>query len=248
MNSVRRRQEQVLAWAARHEVDVLLLQETKVADAQFPEAAFADAGFHSAIFGEPQRNGVAILAKAAIDDVVRGLVGEPDDTQARYIEATVDGVRVASVYVPNGTTVGSDAFDYKLRFFDRLGARLDAALAESAALLVGGDFNVAPEAIDVCDPQGWEGGICFHIDERRGWRRLVNRGYVDAWRALAPTTRAYSFWEHRGRAFQTNEGVRIDHVLLAPQLADRLSDAAIDPTPRGEKDASDHAPVWVDLV
>ena len=247
VNSVRRRVDQVLAWTAKHEIDVLLLQETKVTDAAFPREPFEAAGFTLAVFGETKRNGVAILAKRPIEDVATGLAGEPEDDQARWIEGTVDDVRVASVYVPNGTTVGSDAFAYKLRFFERLGARLDEAVAAETPLVVGGDYNVAPEPLDVSDPAGWEGGICFHMDERRSWRRLVNRGFTDAFRVLKPTARTYSFWEHRGRAFQTNEGVRIDHVLLAPSLADRLEDAAVDPAPRGEKDASDHAPVWVQL-
>ncbi len=247
VNSIRRRQDAVLGWAERHAVDVLLLQETKVADANFPAEPFAAKGWTLAILGEPQRNGVAILAKGGIEDVARGLDGEDDDGQARYVEATVEGVRLASVYVPNGTTVDSPAFAYKLRFFERLGRRLDRALDEETPLLVGGDYNVAPEPLDVCDPKGWEGGICFHIDERRAWRRLVNRGFTDAFRAIEPATRAYSFWEHRGAAFKTDEGVRIDHHLLSPALADRLEAVAIDRAPRGEKDASDHAPIWVEL-
>ena len=248
VNSIRRRQDAVLAWAEQCAIDVLLLQETKVTDDQFPTAPFEAAGWQLAIFGEPQRNGVAILARSAIADVTRGLDGDADDDQARYVEATVQGVRVASVYVPNGTTVGSDKFAYKLAFFDRLGQRLDRALEEATPLLVGGDYNVAPEPLDVCDPTGWEGGICFHIDERRAWRRLVNRGFTDAFRALEPTTRAYSFWEHKGAAFRTDEGVRIDHHLLSPPIVDRLRATAIDRAPRGEKDASDHAPVWVELA
>jgi exodeoxyribonuclease-3 len=248
VNSIRRRTDAVLAWSDRHGVDVLCLQETKVGDDQFPRAAFEQAGYHVAAFGEPQRNGVAILSRAEPKDVAPGLPGDDDDTQARWLEATVDGVRVASVYVPNGTTVGSDNFAYKLAFFERLGARLDAAREAETPLVVAGDYNVAPEPIDVCDPAGWEGGICFHIDERRAWRRLVNRGFTDALRALEPNARVYSFWEHKGRAFQTNEGVRIDHALLSPEAADRLRAAAIDPTPRGEKEASDHAPVSVVLA
>jgi len=248
VNSIRRRVEAVVAWSEAHDVDVLCLQETKVDDDQFPRAPFEAKGYHVAACGEPQRNGVAILSKAEPRDVTRGLPGDGGDAQARWIEASVDGVRVASVYVPNGTTVGSDNFAYKLAFFGRLGARLDAALEAETPLVVAGDYNVAPEPIDVCDPAGWEGGICFHIDERRAWRRLVNRGFTDAFRALEPTARVYSFWEHKGRAFQTNEGVRIDHALLSPQAADRLRAAAIDPTPRGAKEASDHAPVSVVLA
>lgn len=247
VNSIRRRQDAVLAWARKHEINVLLLQETKVADAEFPRQPFEDAAWHLAVCGEAQRNGVAILAKSPISDVAKGLAGDGDDAQARWIEGTVEGVRVVSVYVPNGTAVGSDKFAYKLAFFQRMAHRLDAAVEAAEPLLVGGDYNVAPEPLDVCDPAGWEGGICFQMDERRSWRTLVNKGFTDAYRALEPTTRAYSFWEHKGRAFKTDDGVRIDHVLLAPSLADRLTAAAIDPTPRGEKDASDHAPVWVEL-
>jgi exodeoxyribonuclease-3 len=248
VNSIRRRTEAVLAWADKQGVDVLCLQETKVGDDRFPRDAFERAGFHVAACGEPQRNGVAILARTEPGDVVRGLPGANGDLQARWIEATVEGVRVASVYVPNGTTVGSDNFAYKLAFFERLGARLDAALEAETPLVVAGDYNVAPDAVDVCDPAGWEGGICFHMDERRAWRRLVHRGFTDALRALEPAARVYSFWEHKGRAFQTNEGVRIDHALLSPQAADRLREAAIDPAPRGEKEASDHAPLSVVLA
>jgi exodeoxyribonuclease-3 len=248
VNSIRRRVEAVLAWSEAQGIDVLCLQETKVGDDQFPREPFEAAGYHLAVFGEPQRNGVAILSKTAPEDVVRGLPGDGADPQARWLEATVDGVRVASVYVPNGTTVGSDNFAYKLAFFERLGARLDAAIETETPLVVAGDYNVAPEPIDVCDPAGWEGGICFHLDERRAWRRLVNRGFTDAFRALEPSARVYSFWEHKGRAFQTDEGVRIDHALLSPQAADRLRAAAIDPTPRGEKEASDHAPLSVALA
>ena len=248
VNSIRRRIDAVLAWAGEHGVDVLCLQETKVGDDQFPRGAFEDAGYHVAAFGEPQRNGVAILAKSAPTDVVRGLAGDDDDAQARWLEATVEDFRIASVYVPNGTTVGSANFAYKLAFFERLGARLDAALEAETPLVVAGDYNVAPEPIDVCDPAGWEGGICFHLDERRAWRRLVHRGFTDAFRAVEPAARVYSFWEHKGRAFQTNEGVRIDHALLSPKAADRLEAAAIDPTPRGAKEASDHAPLWVELA
>lgn len=240
--------EAVLTWSEAHAIDVLCLQETKVGDDEFPRAPFEAKGYHIAVFGEPQRNGVAILSKAALEDIACGLPGDDGDAQARWIEATVEGVRIASVYAPNGTAVGSDNFAYKLDFFARLGARLDAALAAETALVVAGDYNVAPEPIDVCDPAGWEGGICFHLDERRAWRRLVNRGFTDALRALEPTARVYSFWEHKGRAFQTNEGVRIDHALASPQAADRLRAAAIDPTPRGEKEASDHAPLSVVLA
>ncbi|TVQ33794.1 MAG: exodeoxyribonuclease III [Geminicoccaceae bacterium] len=247
VNSIRRRQEAVLAWAEATRIDVLLLQETKVTDEQFPTAPFAAAGWQLAIFGEPQRNGVAILARQPIEHVARGLEGDDTDGQARYIEATVADLRLASVYVPNGTEVGSDKFAYKLAFFERLGARLDQARQNETPLLIGGDYNVAPEPLDVCDPAGWEGGICFHLDERRAWRRLVNRGFTDAFRALNPTKRAYSFWEHKGAAFKTDEGVRIDHHLLSPSLADRLQDCAIDRIPRSAKDASDHAPIWVEL-
>jgi len=247
VNSIRRRQDAVLAWARSRDIDLLLLQETKVTDAQFPCAAFEAEGWHVAAFGEPQRNGVAILARHEITEVERGLAGDDGDDQARYLEATIANLRLASVYFPNGTTVGSDSFAYKLDFFERLGARLDKAIECETPLVVAGDYNVAPEPIDVCDPTGWEGGICFHMDERRAWRRLVHRGFTDALRALEPTARVYSFWEHKGRAFQTNEGVRIDHALLSPQAADRLRAAAIDPTPRGQKDASDHAPLWVTI-
>lgn len=248
VNSVRKREAILLDWLAAEKPDVVLLQETKAVDASFPTEAFEKAGYELALFGEPGRNGVAILAKATIENVTRGLAGEEDDAQARYIEATVAGVRVASVYVPNGTAVDSDKFAYKLRFFERLRHHLAQALEAEMPLVVGGDYNVAPEPIDVYDPAECEGEICFHPDERVRFRGLAHLGLYDAFRAVAPTRRQFTWWDMRGGSFERDEGMRIDFLMLSPQALDRLATADADPKARRGKGVSDHIPVWCDLA
>jgi exodeoxyribonuclease-3 len=242
VNSVRKREQIVLDWLAANDPDVLLLQETKVVDDSFPRSGFEERGYHLAILGEPGRNGVAIIAKSPIEDVARGLPGEDDDTQARYIEGMVSGVRVASVYVPNGTTVGSDNFAFKLRFFDRLRTHAAAHLEGDTPLVIGGDYNVAPEPIDVYDPDECEGTICYHLDERHGLRGLTNLGLYDAFRACHPTRRQFTWWDLRGGSWERDEGLRIDYLLLSPQALDRLTEAGSDQKTRAGKGISDHIP------
>lgn len=248
VNSVRKREAIVLDWLAAHRPDVLLLQETKVVDDSFPRAGFAAAGYHAALFGEPGRNGVAILARAPIEDVVRGLPGDPDDAQARYLEGTVAGVRVASIYVPNGTTVDSPNFAYKLRFLERLAAHVESALEADRPLVLGGDYNVAPEPIDVYDPAACEGTICYHPAERHAFRGLIHKGLYDAFRAVAPTRRQFTWWDLRGGSWERDEGLRIDFLLLSAPAVDRLEGADADPTTRAGKGISDHIPVWCTLA
>lgn len=244
VNSIRRREEIVLAWLEANPTDVLLLQETKVTDDKFPRTNFEAAGYHLAIHGEPGRNGVAIIAKTPILDVTTGLPGEDDDTQARYIEATIDGVRIASVYVPNGTTTDSPNFAFKLRFLDRLRHHLAQALESDTPIVVGGDFNVAPEPIDVHDPEALEGTICYHPAERHALRGLTNQGFYDAFRALHPTRRQYTWWDLRGGSWERDEGLRIDYLLCSPQATDHLTEADSDPKTRAGKGISDHIPTW----
>lgn len=243
VNSIRKRESIVLDWLTAADPDVLLLQETKVVDASFPRAGFEQRGYHLALCGEPSRNGVAIIAKAPIEDVRSGLPGD-DDAQARFIEGTVDGVRVASVYVPNGTTVDSDNFAYKLRFLDRLRRHAVDRLERDTPFVIGGDFNVAPEPADVYDPESCEGTICYHPAERHGLRGLVNQGLYDAFRAVHPTRRQYTWWDLRGGSWERDEGLRIDYLLLSPQATDRLEEADSDPRTRAGKGVSDHIPTW----
>lgn len=249
VNSIRRREAVVLDWLQANAPDVLLLQETKVTDAEFPRAGFEAAGWHLALHGQSGgRNGVAILARSPIDTVTRGLPGEDGDEQARYIEGQVAGVRVASIYVPNGTRVDSENFAYKLRFYKRLMTYMDLALEDPGPLVLGGDFNVAPEPIDVYDPKACEGGICYHSAERHALRGLVHTGLYDAVRAVAPTRRQFTWWDLRGGSWERDEGMRIDFLLLSPPALDRLQSADADPGTRAGKGISDHIPVWCELA
>lgn len=247
VNSIRARLERVLGWLERTRPDIALLQEIKTVESGFPQLELSGLGYGVALIGEPTYNGVAILARTPIEDVVTVLPGDPSDWEARWIEATVGGLRVASVYVPNGTAVGSDRFRFKLAFFERLRAHAAALLESGRPFLIGGDFNVGPYPIDVFDPEGLEGTICYHADERRGWRAMRNLGLYDAWRCLHPDAPGYSWWPYQGRALAGDQGLRIDHLLLSPALADRLQAVGIDRGEREAKGASDHAPVWCEL-
>jgi exodeoxyribonuclease III len=245
VNSIRARLPVTLDWLDQARPDVVLLQETKVAEDQFPAEPFEERGYNVAARGEiGGRNGVAILAKRPIEDVRGQLPGDDADLEARYVEAVVDCVRVASVYVPNGTAVGSDRFAYKLAFLDRLRARAEDLLEFEETLVIGGDYNVGPYPIDVFDPQALDGTICYHPDERAKLRALLHLGLYDAFRIVEPRTRAYSWWHYQGRSWRANQGLRIDHLLLSPHAVDRLETCAIDREPRGAKAPSDHAPVW----
>jgi exodeoxyribonuclease-3 len=248
VNSIRARVPIVTGWLERVRPDVLLLQETKCLPEKFPTEPFDDLNYNIALIGEPSLNGVAILAKSPIEDVVDHLPGDDDDQEARYIEAVVDGVRVASVYVPNGTEVTSPRFDFKLAFFDRLRAHANHLLEDDQPLVIGGDYNVAPTPSDVYDAKELEGTICYHPAEREKWRTLVNSGLYDAYRAVEPDKIAFSWWHYQARSFQLGHGLRIDHLLLSPSALDRLETVEIDEAPRRQKSPSDHTPVMCSLA
>ena len=248
VNSVRARMPIVIDWLDRAQPDVLLLQETKCKAELFPAGPFEDRHYNIEVIGEPSLNGVAILSKRPLEDVITRLPGDPDDDEARYIEATAGGVRVASVYVPNGTEVDSARFTFKLAFFDRLRTHARNLMADDQPLVIGGDYNVAPTSIDVYDPKELEGSICYHPAEREKWRSLVNIGLYDAYRAVEPDAVTFSWWHYQGRSFQLGHGLRIDHLLLSPEALDRLQTVEIDDQPRRAKTPSDHAPVWCTLT
>jgi exodeoxyribonuclease III len=249
VNSIRARLPVALAWLDGARPDIALLQETKVTAEQFPAEPFEERGYNVAARGEAGgRNGVAVLARRPIEDLRERLPGDDGDPEARYLEAVVDCVRVASVYVPNGTAVGSARFVYKLAFLDRLRAHVRDLLELEEALVIGGDYNVGPYPIDVFDPQALEGTICYHRDERAKLRALLHLGLYDAFRIVEPRTRAYSWWDYQGRSWRANQGLRIDQLLLSPHAVDRLETCAIDPEPRAAKAPSDHAPVWCTLA
>ncbi len=249
VNSIKARLPRVVEWLADFAPDVALLQEIKTVDEGFPRLEIEDLGYNVETHGQKSYNGVAILSKRPIEDVQRGLPGDPEDEQARYIEATVDTVRVASIYLPNGNPVDSAKFSYKLAWLDRLVAHArDTLLPSEMPVVLGGDYNVIPDARDVHDPDAWADDALFRPESRARFRTLLNLGMVEAWRALHDEAGQFSFWDYQGGAWQKDEGVRIDHLVLSPQAADLLADCQIDRKPRGKEKASDHTPVWVELA
>ena len=247
VNSVKARLPRVLDWLKEAEPDVALLQELKVIDEGFPALEIGDLGYNIAVHGQKSWNGVAILAKRPIEDVVRGLPGPGDDQQARYIEATVGTVRVASIYLPNGNPVASEKFPYKLAWMDRLIERARRLLDEEWTFVLGGDYNICPEDVDCFDPAGFAEDALCRRESRAKYRELVYLGLTEAWRALHPDEVAYSFWDYQAGCWERDQGLRIDHLLLSPQAADRLAACEIDKSPRGKERPSDHTPVWCEI-
>jgi exodeoxyribonuclease-3 len=249
VNSIRPRIEQLTAWLARARPDVVCLQETKVEDEKFPMAEIGDAGYRAAISGQRTYNGVAILTRFGLtaDDVKMHLEGDPDDAHKRYIAATVEGIRIVGVYVPNGQEITAPAYQYKLQWLSRLKADL-AQNPPDQPLLVCGDFNVAPEAIDVHNPKKWENTVLFHTAVRDRLKDLLSLGLVDSFRAKHPEVKEFSWWDYRLGAYKRNWGLRIDLALANAALMSRITDATIDKAPREAERPSDHAPVVVDVA
>jgi exodeoxyribonuclease-3 len=248
VNSVKARLPRLLEWLEDAQPDVALLQETKTVSADFPKLEIDALGYNIETHGQKSYNGVAILSRAPIEDVMCGLPGDRGDEQARYIEATIAGVRLASIYLPNGNPTDSDKFPYKLAWMDRLIAHVrDTLLPTEQPFVLGGDYNVVPSDDDVYDPQGWADDALCRPESRARFRTILNFGVTEAWRALHREIGAYSFWDYQRGRWSRDEGVRIDHLLLSPQAADRLVACEIDRAPRGKEKASDHTPVWCEL-
>ena len=248
VNSINARLPNVLDWLRRAKPDIVLLQEIKCQDAAFPTEAVGDLGYNVATLGQKSYNGVAILSLQPIEDVTPGLPGDLADEQARYLEASVGGIRVASIYLPNGNPIGTDKFSYKLAWMERLRAHAASLLEQDEVLVLGGDYNVIPEPLDCHDPKAWLGDALFQPESRRAFRSLLHLGLTDAFRALHPDARgAYTFWDYQRAAFQLDHGIRIDHLLLSPLAADRLVECVIDKDPRRQPKASDHTPIMVEL-
>lgn len=251
VNSIKARLPNLLAWLDAAKPDIVLLQELKCVDEALPTMEIEERGYNIASHGQKTYNGVAILSKLPLDDIHRGLAGDATDEQARYIEAVLSipggALRVASVYVPNGQDVGSDKFPYKLAFLERLRAHWAERLPYRELAVLGGDFNVAPAPLDVYDPAGLDGSVCYHPAERERLSALMHLGFYDAFRVANPTARQFSWWDYRGNGFERGHGLRIDHLLLSPMAVDRLSGCSIDEAPRREDKPSDHAPVVVTL-
>jgi exodeoxyribonuclease-3 len=253
VNSIKKRLPHVLAFLAEVKPDVLLLQETKCVDADFPKLAIQGAGYHSIEHGQKAYNGVALIARARIEDPMIGLPGGDEDaqaldTQTRYVEATIEGVRVASLYLPNGNPVGTEKFTYKLAWMERLAKHARALLAREAPTVLAGDYNVAPADADVYAPEKYRDEALCRPETRAAWRTLLHMGFTDALRALHPDETIYTYWDYMQNRWPQNHGWRIDHLLLSPQAADRLVAAGVDKGPRAKQDPSDHTPAWCELA
>ncbi|HEV2274563.1 MAG TPA: exodeoxyribonuclease III [Acidobacteriaceae bacterium] len=246
VNSIRARLEHVTAWLKSRNPDVLLLQELK--GTEFPAAVFRGLGYESAAVTQKGYNGVAILSRHPLEIVSTTLIGDETDSHARFLEAIIDGIRIANVYLPNGNPVGSDKFLYKLAWMDRLTQQMRLWQESGMPVLVGGDFNVIPEDIDCHKPASWIHDALFQPEPRARYRALLALGYTDAFRSLHPGEGGqFTFWDYFRRAFENNRGIRIDHFLLSPALAARLEQCEIDKGPRAQERPSDHTPILLTL-
>jgi len=269
INGVRSRLDGALAWLKETGPDVACFQEIKCTDEAFPAEAFEGLGYNVAVHGQKGFNGVAILSKRPLDEVaVKGLPGDAADTHSRYIEAVVSRpepgpeprpeahngsrnggvVRIANLYLPNGNPIGTDKFAYKLAWMRRLQEHVEGLLGLEEPLLIVGDFNVIPEPVDARNPQSWADDALFQPETRAAFRTLLNLGLTDAVRACHPEPGVYTFWDYQAGAWQKDHGIRIDHILMSPQAADRLKASGIDKFTRSWEKPSDHVPVWVELA
>lgn len=251
INGVKARLEGLVTWLKKSEPDIACLQEIKSQNEGFPSERFEELGYNVAVHGQKSFNGVAILSKLPFDETIAGLPGDESDEQARYLEAVVStgggAVRVAAIYLPNGNPVDTEKYPYKLRWMDRLRDHLKNNLAYEEALVVAGDYNVIPTEDDVHDAQAWQGDALYRPETLEKFHALLNLGLTDAFRACNHQGHQYTFWDYQAGAWQKDNGIRIDHMLLSPQAADRLSSCGIERFTRGWEKPSDHVPVWLEL-
>lgn len=252
VNGIKAREAALFAWLKDAAPDVVCLQEIKCVDEAFPMELVQDAGYSAIVHGQKSFNGVAILSRHPLEDVRRGLPGDDEDDQARYLEASVAVgsvmVRICGLYLPNGNPIGTDKFDYKLAWMQRLELRARDLLAADEAFLMAGDFNVIPEACDAARPEAWTGDALYQPESRSAWRRLtIGLGLTDVIGSLHPAAPNYTFWDYQAGAFQKNHGIRIDHIAASPRVADRVTCAGVDAHVRAWERPSDHVPVWVTL-
>ena len=246
VNSIRARIDHVTAWIKLQQPDVLLLQELKATE--FPALVFQALGYESVAVTQKSYNGVAVLSRYPMETINTTLAGDEADSHARYLELTIEGIRMVNIYLPNGNPVGTEKFAYKLAWMDRLLEKMSAWRKEDVPVLVGGDFNVIPEDIDCHKPSSWIRDALFQPEPRSRYRALLDLGYTDAFRSLHPgETGQFTFWDYFRQAFEHNRGIRIDHFLLSPKLAERLQSCVIDRGPRAQERPSDHTPIMVEL-
>ncbi len=251
INGIKARAAALPEWLDEAQPDIVVLQEIKSVDEAFPREMLEERGYNVETHGQKSFNGVAILSKLPLEDVTRGLPGDDEDDQSRWIEATVVGddmaLRICGLYLPNGNPVPGPKYDYKLAWMARLQARAEALLAEETPFLMAGDYNIIPQAEDAAKPESWREDALFRPESRAAWRRLVNLGLTDAFRARTQGPGHYSFWDYQAGAWNRNNGIRIDHFLLSPTVTDRLRACQIDRDVRGRDKPSDHVPIWVEL-
>jgi exodeoxyribonuclease-3 len=248
VNGIASRLSNLLQWLERESPDVVCLQELKATDFAFPSVPLKEAGYEAIWHGERAWNGVAILARGVKPiEVRRGLPGDAKDTQSRYLEAAVDGILVACLYLPNGNPQPGPKFDYKLAWLERLGRHAQSLIDSGHPVALAGDFNVVPTDFDIYDPKHWRKDALLQPQSRAAYAKLLAQGWTDALRSKHPEEAVFTFWDYFRNHWTRNAGLRIDHVLLSPDLAKRLVHAEVDRWVRGEPHASDHAPVWVEL-
>ena len=249
VNGINARLPVLLRWLETKAPDVVCLQELKAPNEKFPEKEISDAGYNAIWHGQKQWNGVAILARnLEINEVGRGLPGEPEDDQSRYIEALIGDIIIGCLYLPNGNPAPGPKFDYKLRWFERLKSRAKDLLAMDVPVVLTGDYNVMPTELDVYKPERWEKDALFRPEVRTAFKELVSQGWTDAIRKLYPNEKIYTFYDYFRNAYERDAGLRIDHFLLSPELEVHLFDAGVDRDVRGWEKTSDHAPVWIELA
>ncbi len=252
INGIKARANALADWLDEAKPDIAVLEEIKSADESFPREIIEDRGYNLETHGQKSFNGVAILSKFPLEDVVRGLPGDDTDEQARWIEATVTGsnhaIRVCGLYLPNGNPAPGPKYDYKLAWMARMEAHAAALLRTEMPVIMAGDYNIIPLDQDAARPEAWREDALALPQSRAAFRRIVNQGWTDAFRARNTADGQYSFWDYQAGAYNRNDGIRIDHLLLSPQAADLLTDAQIDAHVRGREKPSDHVPVWIDLA
>ena len=250
INGIRARLPRLLEYLEREKPAIACLQELKCADESLPIGEIEAAGYHAVWHGQKGFNGVAILSRGEAPQLRQvGLPGDPDDSHSRYIEAEAHGIVVASIYLPNGNPIGTEKFDYKLRWMERLRERAVTLLAEERPVVLAGDYNVIPEDRDTFSRRAMADDALFQPESQAAYRAIVNQGWTDALRAAHPDEpRLFTFWDYQAGAWQRDAGFRIDHLLCSPQAADRLRGAGVDKWARAEEKASDHAPTWVELA
>ena len=251
INGIQARLGALTDWLDEAQPDIAILQEIKSVDEGFPHEPFEERGYNVATHGQKSFNGVAILSKLPLEDVTRGLPGDAEDSQARWIEATAVGpkhaIRLCGLYLPNGNPAPGPKYDYKLAWMQRLEDRARDLMAAEMPALMAGDYNIIPQAEDAAKPEQWTEDALFRPESREAFRRIVNLGFTEAFRARTQGPGHYSFWDYQAGAWQRNNGIRIDHFLLTPQAADLLTDCQIDKDIRAREKPSDHVPVWITL-